>query len=106
MSIVVTELPDVGITVLSRWIFNCYVVHNGGDGRPLVVDPGIPSVTRAAIAALGARPPRYYRSGTAHFDDVCASIVRALPAVSNVPTRSGEAGSLTSKTRTPRRSAR
>lgn len=55
MSIVVTELPEVGITVLSRWVFNCYVVHDGGDGRPLVVDPGLPSTTRAALELLGPR---------------------------------------------------
>jgi len=55
MSIVVTELPDVGITVLSRWIFNCYVVHDGGDGRPLIVDPGLRSTTAAAMALLDER---------------------------------------------------
>lgn len=55
MSIVVTELPEVGITVVSRWIFNCYVVHDGGEGRPLVVDPGLPSTTRVAMDLLGSR---------------------------------------------------
>lgn len=58
MSIVVTELPEVGITVLSRWIFNCYVVHDGGDGRPMVIDPGLPSTTRAALTMLGAKADR------------------------------------------------
>ncbi len=58
MSIVVNELPEVGITVLSRWVFNCYVVHDGGDGRPVVVDPGLPSTTRAALAMLGSRADR------------------------------------------------
>ena len=57
MGIVVTELPEVGITVVSRWIFNCYVVHDGGAGRPLVIDPGMRSTTRAAVAMLGGRKP-------------------------------------------------
>jgi len=60
MPVVVTALPEVGVTVLSRWIFNCYVVHDGGAGRPLVVDPGLTSTTAAAIdlvARLGLGPP-------------------------------------------------
>lgn len=52
MSIVVTNLPEVGVTVLSRWIFNCYLVHDGGDGRALIVDPGLPSTAAAAVAML------------------------------------------------------
>lgn len=40
---VVTHLPEIGITAISRWVFNCYVVHDGGDGRPFVVDLGLPS---------------------------------------------------------------
>lgn len=39
----IEHLPDIGITVVSRWIFNCYIVHDGGAGRPFVVDLGIPS---------------------------------------------------------------
>lgn len=57
MSIVVTDLPAVGITVLSRWIFNCYLIHDGGDGRPLIVDPGLRSTTGAALRLLGERGP-------------------------------------------------
>ncbi|MFM7065085.1 MAG: MBL fold metallo-hydrolase [Actinomycetes bacterium] len=55
MPVVVTELPEVGVTVLSRWIFNCYVVHDGGAGRPVVVDPGLTSTTAAAVALVGQR---------------------------------------------------
>lgn len=58
MSIIVTDLPAVGITVLSRWIFNCFVIHDGGDGRPLIVDPGLASTTRAALSLLGDRSTR------------------------------------------------
>jgi len=58
MSVVVTELPEVGITLLSRWIFNCFVVHDGGGGRPLVVDPGLPSTAAAAWSLLRSRRVR------------------------------------------------
>jgi glyoxylase-like metal-dependent hydrolase (beta-lactamase superfamily II) len=61
---IVTELPEIGITVISRWIFNCYVIHDGGNGRPVVVDLGMASqlepVARvldglgATVADLGA----------------------------------------------------
>jgi len=44
MGLVVETFEDIGVTRLSRWIFNCYLIHNGGDGRPLVVDPGLPGV--------------------------------------------------------------
>jgi glyoxylase-like metal-dependent hydrolase (beta-lactamase superfamily II) len=37
---------DVGIITISRWIFNCHIVVN--NGRPFVVDPGIPSNARSA----------------------------------------------------------
>ena len=40
---VVTELPEIGVTVVSKWLYYCYVVHDGGDGRPFVVDLGVPS---------------------------------------------------------------
>ncbi|QXC61782.1 MBL fold metallo-hydrolase [Aquihabitans sp. G128] len=46
---VIRHLPALGITVVSRWIFNCYVVHDGGDGRPFVVDLGLP--TQIALVA-------------------------------------------------------
>ncbi|MEZ5204975.1 MAG: MBL fold metallo-hydrolase [Acidimicrobiales bacterium] len=40
---VVRHLPDIGVTVVSKWLYNCYVIHDGGDGRPFVVDLGAPS---------------------------------------------------------------
>lgn len=72
MSIVVTELPEVGITVVSRWIFNCYVVHDGGAGRPLVVDPGLPSTTAAALALIrgGSGPAPVVVATHGHADHV------------------------------------
>lgn len=39
----VRHLPEIGITVISRWVFNCYVIHDRGDDRPVVVDLGLPS---------------------------------------------------------------
>ena len=53
---VVTHLPDAGATVISRWVFNCIVVHDRGDGRPFVVDLGLPShvaEVRAVLHGLG-----------------------------------------------------
>lgn len=60
MPVAVVELPEAGVTVLSRWIFNCYVLHDGGAGRPVVVDPGLRSTAAAAIGhceRLGGQPP-------------------------------------------------
>lgn len=45
------------IRAASRWIFNCYVVEDGGAGGPLVVDPGLPCTAEAArdeLVELGA----------------------------------------------------
>ena len=55
MSIVVTHLPELGITAVSSWVFNCYVVHDAGAGRPMLVDPGVPSVTRRALELITLR---------------------------------------------------
>lgn len=46
---VIEHLPEVGVTRISHWIFNCYVVHDGGDGRPFVVDAG----TRLGAGLVG-----------------------------------------------------
>lgn len=42
MALVVEVMHDLGITRISRWIFNCYVIHN--NGAPIVVDAGLPTV--------------------------------------------------------------
>lgn len=39
---VVTEFTDIGVTMVSWWIFNAYLVDDGGAGVPLVVDAGLP----------------------------------------------------------------
>jgi len=45
-------LPDVGVRHLSRWIFNCYLIENGGSDTPFVVDPGLPSIGKAVLNEL------------------------------------------------------
>lgn len=49
---VVTRLPEIGITVISRWLFTCYLVHDGGAGRPFLVDVGMPSHVATAGGEL------------------------------------------------------
>lgn len=44
------ERSQVGVAVISRWIFNCYIVEN--NGRPFVVDPGLPSNGKSAAQYL------------------------------------------------------
>lgn len=51
-------LDNVGIRVFSRWIFNCYVVGDGGDGAPLVVDVGLPGNARDVLDSLARTPGR------------------------------------------------
>ncbi|KLO45140.1 metallo-beta-lactamase [Mycobacterium nebraskense] len=42
MSLVIDEMPDLGVTRVSRWVFNCYVLQ-GRDGV-VVIDAGLPKV--------------------------------------------------------------
>jgi len=60
MGLVVETVGDIGVTRLSRWIFNCYLIHDGGDGRPVVVDAGLPCLTDdivPVVAGLGLELP-------------------------------------------------
>jgi glyoxylase-like metal-dependent hydrolase (beta-lactamase superfamily II) len=41
MGLVIESMPDLGITRVSRWTFNCYVIHDT-DGGPIVIDAGLP----------------------------------------------------------------
>ena len=43
VALIVETLEDIGVTRLSRGIFNCYLIHNAG-GDPVVVDPGLPGL--------------------------------------------------------------
>ncbi len=44
MGLVVEAMPEIGVTRISRWIFNCYVIHDGGQGGVVVVDAGLPNL--------------------------------------------------------------
>jgi glyoxylase-like metal-dependent hydrolase (beta-lactamase superfamily II) len=56
MAVIIEHLPEPGITVISSWIFNCYVVHDGGAGQPFVVDAGTIGNARAVERMLGELP--------------------------------------------------
>ncbi|OBH97672.1 MBL fold metallo-hydrolase [Mycobacterium sp. E2733] len=58
MSLVIEEMPDLGITRVSRWVFNCYVLHR--DDGAVVVDAGLPRVANDLAAVLG------HPGGTVH----------------------------------------
>lgn len=44
---------EVGVLQFSRWIFNCYVIEDGGAGSPVVVDAGMPSTAADVVRHLG-----------------------------------------------------
>lgn len=46
------RLFDLPIRASSRWIFNCYVVDDGGEGIPFVVDAGLSCTARGALSEL------------------------------------------------------
>ena len=50
MSLVIDDMPDLGVIRLSRWIFNCYVLQSS-DGA-VVVDAGLPRVAHDLTAVL------------------------------------------------------
>lgn len=41
MGLVIDAMPELGVTRISRWVFNCYFIHN--EGNAIVVDAGMPS---------------------------------------------------------------
>lgn len=41
-------MPEIGVTRVSRWLFNCYVI-----GGSVVVDPGLPSAANDLAPILG-----------------------------------------------------
>jgi glyoxylase-like metal-dependent hydrolase (beta-lactamase superfamily II) len=53
MSLVIDDMPDLGVTRLSRWILNCYVLQSS-DGA-VVVDAGLPQAA-GDLAAVLNRP--------------------------------------------------
>ena len=59
---VITELPEIGVTVISKWLYNCYVIHDGGNGQPFVVDLGMPSQIPLVAGVLSAASEARLRS--------------------------------------------
>jgi glyoxylase-like metal-dependent hydrolase (beta-lactamase superfamily II) len=78
VSLVVEDSPEVGITRVSRWCFNCYLVAGDDDGL-VVVDAGMPGIA-ADLEPLLARIPRVVKVVTAthgHPDHVGGAAVLA-----------------------------
>jgi glyoxylase-like metal-dependent hydrolase (beta-lactamase superfamily II) len=55
VGVVVDELSDLGITRVSRWCFNCYVI-TGDNASLVVVDPGMPAIVGDLVEVLAHRP--------------------------------------------------
>jgi glyoxylase-like metal-dependent hydrolase (beta-lactamase superfamily II) len=94
VALVVETMEAIGITRVSRWIFNCYVIHDGGQGQAIVVDAGLPSIVEDL-------PPVLHRLGIdtssvaavvathAHSDHIggAASMARRLGCAVHLPSR-------------------
>ncbi|MCA9618945.1 MAG: MBL fold metallo-hydrolase [Myxococcales bacterium] len=74
-------LFDLPLHHLSRWIFNCYLVEDTGDGRPLVVDAGLPC-TAGLAAPLVSGTPRI--AATHGHSDHVGGITRLLDRAAEV----------------------
>lgn len=86
---VIAHLREVGITVISRWIFNCYVIHDAGDGRPMVVDLGLPSHLPHVAAVLereGSHPADLVAAVATHGHADHVGGLPDLRALANTPT--------------------
>lgn len=56
----IREYPERGIRMVTRWIFNTYIIEDGGEGAPFIVDAGLPITGKDAYevftGAMGKRP--------------------------------------------------
>lgn len=52
MTLLVETFTELGVTRLSRWIFNCYLIHDGGNGAPVAVDAGLPGVDNDLLQVM------------------------------------------------------
>jgi glyoxylase-like metal-dependent hydrolase (beta-lactamase superfamily II) len=78
---VITELPEIGITVISKWLYNCYVIHDGGNGQPFVVDLGLPSQIPFVAKVLSDRGSDLSELGAAIATHGHADHVGGLPTL-------------------------
>jgi glyoxylase-like metal-dependent hydrolase (beta-lactamase superfamily II) len=78
---VITHLPEIGVTVISKWLYNCYVIHDGGDGQPFVVDLGMPSQLPFVADALRAHGSDASELGAAIATHGHADHVGGLPTL-------------------------
>jgi glyoxylase-like metal-dependent hydrolase (beta-lactamase superfamily II) len=85
----VTTFHEMGITVVSSWIFNCYVVHDGGAGRPFVVDVGMSRNGDEAVRAI--RGPGGIRENPDEAPWVVAATHTHSDHVAGVPHLAGRA---------------
>ena len=88
MGLVIDVMPELGVTRISRWVFNCYVIHNNGDA--IVVDAGLPSAA-ADVAPVLDRLGGHVRAIVAthgHSDHVAgaAGIAAKYEAPIHLPT--------------------
>ncbi len=78
---VITELPEIGVTVISKWLYNCYVIHDGSGGQPFVVDLGLPSQIPFVAKVLSDRGSDLSELGAAVATHGHADHVGGLPTL-------------------------
>ncbi|MBJ7513413.1 MAG: MBL fold metallo-hydrolase, partial [Acidimicrobiia bacterium] len=69
----------IGVTVISKWLYNCYVIHDGGNGQPFVVDLGMPSQIPLVAGVLSDRGSHLSELGAAVATHGHADHVGGLP---------------------------
>jgi len=77
-------MPELGITRVSRWIFNCYVIHSGG-GDAVVVDAGLPTAADDLRPILEGLPGRVLAIVATHGHSDHAGGVAELAKRHNCP---------------------
>ncbi len=95
VALIVETFEDIGVTRLSRWIFNCYVIHNVG-GDPVIVDPGLPGTASELVPIMSALghaqdAPLAVCATHAHSDHVggAPELATRGAAVVHLPTTTG-----------------